>query len=260
MARESGPGARFGGHVYPQQLPVVPEVRPGDPAPWADLAPDARRGLDLATVVGRLRASGRSGDPPESPSELSGEPTGPDWAVTRRSAVLVALFEDDGETQVVLTRRSLALRHHRGEIAFPGGRADAGESLLAAALREAHEEVGLDSGAVTPVGWLHPLVSFVSASAIWPMVATLDRRPDLVPDPTEVDRAFAVTLSDLVADGTFVEERWRREGRPGGDDEGFVPINFYLVPDDLIWGATARVLTELLCVALGVAWTGGLVV
>jgi len=238
----------------------VPDVRPGAPAPWADLTLDARRGLALATVVDRLRASGRVGDAPDTPRELSGGSAGPAAAVTRRSAVLVALFEEDGETEVVLTRRSLELRHHRGEIAFPGGRADAGESLLATALREAHEEVGLDPAEVTPVGWLHPLVSFVSASAIWPMVGTLARRPDLVPDPVEVERAFAVALSDLVGDGAFVEERWRREGRPGVDDEGFVPINFFMVPGDLIWGATARVLTELLCVALGVAWPGGLAV
>jgi hypothetical protein len=77
----------------------------------------------------------------------------------------------------------------------------------------------------------------------------------LVIDPAEVDRAFAVTLKDLMADGAFLEERWRRDGlRPGSDDEGYFPIHFYAVPGDVIWGATARVLTELLCLVAGVTW------
>ncbi|MDE3065861.1 MAG: CoA pyrophosphatase, partial [Acidobacteriota bacterium] len=194
---------------------------------------------------------------PPDPAELAAG-AGP-RAVTRRSAVLVALFEHDGETEVVLTRRSLALRHHRGEIALPGGRSDPGESPVATALREAREEVGLDPATATPVGWLSPLVTFASGSAIWPIVATTPARPDLVADPTEVDRVFTVPLADLAAEGAFVEERWRRdEARPGTDAEGFIPIAFFKVPGDLVWGATARVLTELVCVALDVAWSSGL--
>jgi 8-oxo-dGTP pyrophosphatase MutT (NUDIX family) len=129
--------------------------------------------------------------------------------------------------------------------------------VLATALREAREEVGLDPAAVTPVGWLSPIVSFASESAIWPIVGTLAARPALVADPTEVDRVFTVALSDLAAEGAFVEERWRRGGRrPGADREGYFPVYFFKVPGDVIWGATARVLTELLCVALGVPWPG----
>jgi 8-oxo-dGTP pyrophosphatase MutT (NUDIX family) len=258
MARRSLPDDRFGGHRFPQRLPEPSDLRAGGPAPWAGLAPEARRQLNLARVVSRLVSAGRAGDAPGEPAELSAAPGG-SARPARRSAVLVALFEDAGETEVVLTRRSLALRHHRGEIALPGGRSDPGETVTATALREAREEVGLDPASVRPVGWLSPIVTFASGSAIWPVVAVLDGRPDLVADPIEVDRVFTVALSDLGAEGAFVEERWRRdERRPGADDEGFVPIQFFKVPGDLIWGATARVLTELLCVVLDVPWSGGL--
>jgi 8-oxo-dGTP pyrophosphatase MutT (NUDIX family) len=259
MGRPSGSGERFDGHDYPQRLPDPGEVRAGSPAPWAGLRADARRGLGLSRVLERLGASGRSHRVSSEPRELEGVDDARRRAVTRRSAVLVALFEEDGETEVILTRRSRALRHHGGEIALPGGRCDEGESVTDAALREAREEVGLDPATATPVGWLSPLVTFASGSAIWPVVATLGARPRFVIDPNEVERVFTVALRDLAADGVFVEERWRREAaRPGADEEGFIPIHFYKVPGDLVWGATARVLTELLCVVLGVDLPGGL--
>ena len=179
----------------------------------------------------------------------------PPTLVTRRSAVLVALFEEEGETQLVLTRRSMTLRFHRGEIALPGGGQEGSETPTETALREAHEEVGLESSLVRPFAWLSPIVTFASGSSIWPIVGSLTGAPTFTIDPTEVDRAFAVALKDLVAEGAFVEERWRREHpRPGGDDDGYFPISFFRVPGDVIWGATARILTELLCLATGVAW------
>jgi hypothetical protein len=64
-----------------------------------------------------------------------------------------------------------------------------------------------------------------------------------------------VALKDLVADGAFIEERWRRsEGRVGADDDGYFPIYFFKVPGDVIWGATARVVAELLALVTGAAW------
>jgi 8-oxo-dGTP pyrophosphatase MutT (NUDIX family) len=249
---------RFEGHDYPQQIPEPDEVAPGAAAPWSHLAPAQRRGLELARVEERLRASGRHlevAPVPGEPREMALVADARSAPITRRSAVLVALFEEDGETHVVLTRRSFELRHHRGEIALPGGRSDEGESPLATALREAYEEVGLDPAGVAPVGWLTPLVTFASGSVIWPVVARLARRPTLVVDPVEVDRAFTVALSDLMDEGAFVEERWRRDTpRPGADAEGYFPIYFFRVPGDVIWGATARVLTELLCVVADVEW------
>ena len=233
------------------------EVLPGGPAPWSHVASSARR-LTSRDVVARLRASGRTFDAaplPGEPAELAAIEGATARTITRRSAVLVALFDEGGEAHVILTRRSFSLRAHRGEIALPGGASDEGEDPIATALREAHEEVGLDPARVTPEGWLTPLVTFASGSAIWPVVASLESRPALVADPVEVDRVFTVALSDLVEEGAFLEERWRRaERRPGSDEEGYFPLYFFRVPGDVIWGATARVLTELLCVALDVAW------
>ncbi len=146
------------------------------------------------------------------------------------------------------------MRIHRGEIALPGGRSHDGETPVETALREAHEEVGLEPGEVAPIAWLTPVASFGAGSSIWPIVGFLERRPELTVDPNEVDRAFTVALSDLVAEGAFVEERWRRPPvRPGTDDEGYYPLQFFKVPGDLVWGATARVLTELLSLVTGVA-------
>ena len=77
----------------------------------------------------------------------------------------------------------------------------------------------------------------------------------MVTDPSEVDRAFTVSLAELLAEGTFLEERWRRPvAWLEPDAEGYFSIYFYRVPGDLIWGATARVLTELLSVVTGVEW------
>ena len=206
----------------------------------------------------RLRVQGHHFDEtslPGDPAELAAVADASRRSVSRRSAVLVALFEEMGETHVVLTRRSFDLRHHRGDIALPGGNSDPGETPVDTALREAREEVGLDESTVTPIGWLNPIVTFAAGSAIWPVVGLVVGRPALVADPREVDRVFTVALADLVADGVFLEERWRRgEPRPGADSDGYFPIYFFRVPGDVIWGATARVLTELLCLVSGVEW------
>jgi len=256
MAPDGPRPARFEGHEYPQILPEPDDIKSGANAPWSALTLAQRSGLTLELVESRLRESSHhfeDSEMPDAPGLIvvagEGQP------VSRRSAVLVALFEEHGESQLVLTRRSFSMREHRGEIALPGGRSDAGETPIDTALREAREEVGISESSVRRVGWLSPLVTLALGSAIWPVVGFLERRPSFVTDPSEVDRAFTVSLADLLDDGAFLEERWRRElARPGADADGFFPIYFFRVPGDLIWGATARVLTELLCVVTGVEW------
>lgn len=247
---------RFDGHHYPQVIPEPDDVQPGAPAPWSRLSPSSRSGLSLSVVESSLRRANRllvMNPPPDQPEELLVVADGSPVPITLGSAVLVALFEEEGETHVILTRRALSLRQHRGEIALPGGRSEEGEAPVATALREAHEEVGLDPQAVAPLAWLRPIVTFPSGSSIWPIVGLLGERPQLRIDPAEVDRVFAVSLKDLVADGAFVEERWRRTApRFGADEDGYFPVHFFRVPGDVIWGATARVLTELLCLVTGV--------
>jgi 8-oxo-dGTP pyrophosphatase MutT (NUDIX family) len=172
------------------------------------------------------------------------------------SAVLAIVFEEDGEAHLVFTRRSSSLRAHRGEVSFPGGRLDPGEQPAAAALREAHEEVALDPSAVTPVGWIHPVLTMVSGSLIMPVVATVACRPKLVASPHEVERVFEVALRDLADPEIFHEERWSIPGRviPGSPDNTFA-VWFFEVEGEMIWGATARMIHELLSLVL-LGWPG----
>lgn len=241
----------------PQVIPRPPSARPGGPAPWADLDPAARHGISLARVEAALERAGRTGEIPEHgpgphPSDV-GLPEGRPG----RAAVLVALFEQDGEVHTVLTRRSAALRTHRGEVSFPGGRLDPGEDAVAAARREAAEEVGLEWSSVRVLGWLRPVVTFSSGSLAVPVVAALPGPPRLVPNPAEVARVFDVSLAALAADGVFHEERWTVPGRPApGSTDGSFPVWFFSVAGETVWGATARMLYDLLCLVLGVTPPG----
>jgi 8-oxo-dGTP pyrophosphatase MutT (NUDIX family) len=176
------------------------------------------------------------------------------------AAVLVALFEEDGEARVVLTRRAAHLRTHTGEVSFPGGRLNTEESPETGALRESAEEIGLNPDAVDVVGRLTPLATMASGAAITPVVGILEKRPVLAPNPNEVELVFDVSLAGLAADGVFSEERWVLPAgllRAGGArhvdaaDDGSFPMWFFELDHDTVWGATARILVELLRLALG---------
>jgi 8-oxo-dGTP pyrophosphatase MutT (NUDIX family) len=128
---------------------------------------------------------------------------------------------------------------------------DAGEGPAEAALREAYEEVDLDPALVTIVGWLHPLTTLRSPALIMPVIATLAARPQLVASPGEVERVFDVTLAELADPAIFHEERWQIPGRtiPGSADNSFA-VRFFEVSGELIWGATARMISELITIAV----------
>jgi 8-oxo-dGTP pyrophosphatase MutT (NUDIX family) len=163
----------------------------------------------------------------------------------RSSAVLVAIADGPEGAAVLLTRRSQTLRSHRGEISFPGGRLDAGETFEAAALREAHEEVSLQPSVVRLTGRLDPISTMVSRSFIVPVVGTVDAETPLWPAVDEVDRIMWVPLAELTRADTFREEFWDVNGERR-------PIFFFELDDETIWGATARILHQLLRVALGI--------
>jgi 8-oxo-dGTP pyrophosphatase MutT (NUDIX family) len=217
-----------------------------------------RVGLGIPRVLEALGAADQLGAAPDEPGldEIFGatvmlnESTVLD--VSRpNSAVLAVMFEELGEARLIFTRRSSSLRTHRGEVSFPGGRLELGEDAKAGALREAFEEVRLDPATVTVVGWIHPVMTMVSASLILPVLATLSGRPDLTASPAEVERIFDVSLAELADPDIFHEERWSIPGReiPGSDDNSF-PVWFFEVAGEMIWGATARMLYELLSVVL----------
>ena len=215
-----------------QAIPRPDASRPGAPAPWMGWwQGEGRPRVTIDDV--RRAATGH----PDLPS--IGDEHGPN------SAVLCAVWEEDGEARVLLTRRTAWLRSHSGQVAFPGGRVEPGESLVDAALREAHEEVGLDPSSVEVIGQLSRMHTISSGAGIYPFVGVLrGGRPTLEANPDEVDRVFDVALGELMADGVFHEEIW-------GIAETERPIYFFEVDNETVWGATARMLYELLLLVIG---------
>jgi 8-oxo-dGTP pyrophosphatase MutT (NUDIX family) len=159
------------------------------------------------------------------------------------SAVLVPVFLPAGASAledmgVVLTRRRSDLRRHAGEISFPGGRADDTDpSLLATALRETHEEIGLDPQSATVLGALQPTTTFVTGYAIHPFVAAIPPGTAWTLSPQEVDAVLELPLQALRAG--YARAELERRGLRFRTDT-------YTVGTDMVWGATARVLGDLL--------------
>ena len=154
------------------------------------------------------------------------------------AAVLVALYLRDSEPHAVFTKRREDLRRHPGEISFPGGRADPEDAdLQATALREAEEEIGLPASAVEVIGALQPTPTIVTGYAIYPYVGLIEPGMEWTLSPDEVAEVLELSLADLVAG--YGRRRLLRRGVPLRTDT-------YVVGDDLIWGATARILGDLL--------------
>lgn len=168
-----------------------------------------------------------------------GRPLAPAFDGARASAVLVGLADGPAGAEVLLTRRSWDLRNHRGEISFPGGRIDPGETPADAARREAWEEVALDPADVEVIGELAHLNTVVSRSYIVPIVARLPGPLPLSPASPEVERVLWLPIAELVRPDTYRTERW---GRPPTDRL----LHFFELDDETIWGATAHMLVDLL--------------
>lgn len=170
---------------------------------------------------------------------------------SKHAAVLVALFESptDGELHVILTQRSSKMRKHAGEVCLPGGKREAGDTDdVATALREAHEELGIDPGAVTVLATMPPLLSKHLLS-VTPVVATVPPGLSFTPSPTEVAHVFTAPLGMFLRGGPCYQYRdvaW--EGLP-------YRLHYwdykYRGQEFLIWGLTAGVLIMVAEQALG---------
>lgn len=154
------------------------------------------------------------------------------------AAVLVALYVDGGRLHAVFTKRREDLRRHPGEISFPGGRHDETDAdLEATALREAEEEIGLPPAAVRVLGALQPTPTIVTGYAVYPFVGLIEPGMAWTLSAREVAAVLELALDDLLAG--YARRRLVRRGIP-------IRTDTYVVGDDLIWGATARILADLL--------------
>ncbi|MFQ5879526.1 MAG: NUDIX hydrolase [Dehalococcoidia bacterium] len=156
------------------------------------------------------------------------------------AAVLVPLYRRDGQEHVILTKRTEQVEHHKGQVSFPGGAFDAEDGdLLTTALREAYEEIGVRAEDVEVIGQLDELVT-ISEFQVTPYVGVVARSPyPFVPNAQEVALILEVPVSHLLDDGNaFQERRWLR-GRQ-------VELTSYRFGEHVIWGATARILKQLL--------------
>jgi 8-oxo-dGTP pyrophosphatase MutT (NUDIX family) len=175
---------------------------------------------------------------PSSDFDLNPGTVLPPGRVLRPAAVLVPVWVSGWQVRVILTKRASHLAHHPGQIAFPGGKVDAGDAgPEAAALREASEEIGLPPARVQVLGRL-PAHETVTGYTVVPVLGLVRDAFDPIPEPGEVDEVFSVPLSHLADPARFrVEGRmWRGEWR-----------RYHTVPYGpyYIWGATARILRGL---------------
>jgi 8-oxo-dGTP pyrophosphatase MutT (NUDIX family) len=157
-----------------------------------------------------------------------------------RAAVLVLFVYRGGLPMMVFAKKTEDVPHHKGQFSFPGGvvRPDDG-SVIEAALREAREEIGLDTAAVEVLGLFHDVPTTVTNFVITPVLAVARIEPEFCPDGREIERVLEIPLAHLLEPTTFREEQWEREGRTRA-------VVFVSYGDDVVWGTTGRILREVL--------------
>jgi len=164
-------------------------------------------------------------------------PAGFDAASIRHAAGLVLVFPIAGRPFIVLTRRADTLGRHRGQISLPGGAVDAGETVEHAALREAHEEVGLRAGDAHVIGRLTPLDIPISGFRLHPVIATAERRPAFAAAAAEVAGILEIAVDDLCDRRHLMSLERESDGRR-------LTVPAFQIGGQEIWGATAMVLAE----------------
>lgn len=177
--------------------------------------------LDVWTSLGALR-------PVQYPAEA-------------RSAVLVPLYRDENlAVRVILTRRPDHMRTHPGDVVFPGGRLEPGETPEETAIREAYEEIGLPPDGVEVIGGLTPTSTRSRRNLIVPVVAKVTRPTEWAIEEQEVAAVIEAPVLDLLD-----ESRWRSKNWLG------YKLWFYDFEEGTLWGATAAMMREFLGILRG---------
>lgn len=163
-----------------------------------------------------------------------------DLGRVKQSAVLMLLFQQDSHLYICLTQRPSTLKHHPGQISFPGGKVEADDaSAEIAALREAREEIGIDPTSVEILGKLSDLYVEVSRFSIQPFLAWTDQVPAFNLSCEEVEELILLPLDELIAHETIAETEMQTV-------TGKLLVKGYLFQEKFIWGATAMILAELI--------------
>jgi 8-oxo-dGTP pyrophosphatase MutT (NUDIX family) len=158
----------------------------------------------------------------------------------RVAAGLLLLYPGERGVSIPLTVRASGLRRHAGQVSLPGGATDPGETLAQAALREAHEEIGIDPARVRILGELTPVYVLVSGFTLHPVVGITDQRPSFTLAAHEVETVVEVSVEDL-KDASSIRQGWRtREGIA-------IEYPYFDLMGHQVWGATAMILGEFIC-------------
>jgi 8-oxo-dGTP pyrophosphatase MutT (NUDIX family) len=156
----------------------------------------------------------------------------------RQAGVLLLLYPINGVLHLVLTVRTSDLNHHSGQVSLPGGGWEEGDaSLEETALREAREEIGIDTDDLELLGFLTPIYVPPSNNIVHPFVAYVPQHPAFHPDPKEVAELLDVPLHLFLDPAKRREEDWTWRGAP-------LHVPFYAVGEHKVWGATAIILAE----------------
>lgn len=168
-------------------------------------------------------------------------PTDGEKAIT--SGVLVLLFPEEGRLYTCMIKRPVSMKHHPGQIGFPGGKVEENDSSpQMAAIREASEEIGLSPDSYTVIGKLSNLYIQVSNFIIHPYVAWADKKPELKINESEVEKIILFPVQDFM-------ENEKLEETEISTFSGILKVPYYPFDGEIIWGATAMILSELFEIA-----------
>jgi len=218
-----------------QKIPRPESWHLGAPAPW--------EGMEYRDFTLDVLESAISG---YNSRTLSGQ-----TKERRRSAVLIPIYcSAQNSLHLILTRRSAMMKHHTHEVSFPGGNQEPeDQDLWATAIREAHEEIGLDPELPRLVGTLDSFVTVGSNSLVTPFVGVLDTVPALEANPMEVEEIIDIPLTELLDPNIYREEVWQWQ------DGKSRPVFFFELIGDTVWGATASMLRQFLLVLFSMEQT-----